>query len=207
MKNLTDITIILDRSGSMHSIKSDMEGGLASFMADQAKLPDPANVSLYLFDDKYEVAFENTPIQNAPAITLTPRGTTALLDAVGKTITSRGEYYASLPEEERPDKVVVIIVTDGRENASSEYTLESIKEMVTLQQDTYKWTFVFLGANFDAVSVGADLGFKGCTSMSYRPTTKGVSKTYRSLSNAVTMLREGGQSVQFSDEDRDGAMQ
>ena len=117
--NYTDITVILDRSGSMSTIKTDMEGGLNSFFAKQRELDGLCKVSLHQFDDKYETVFENKDIADVPEVKLEPRGMTALLDAIGKTVNSLGLRLSELNESDRPGKVVVLIITDGFENHSA----------------------------------------------------------------------------------------
>jgi hypothetical protein len=185
MKNVTDIIAIIDRSGSMASIQSDMEGGFNAFVAKQRETPGACALNLYQFDDQYEVVYEDRPIATAPTFRLEPRGATALLDAIGRTVTRRGQHYAKLPEAERPEKVVVVVVTDGHENASEEYTQEAVRALVTQQQDVYKWEFVFLGANMDAISVGIGMGFSPSKSMTYRPDSAGVAYSCMALSQLV----------------------
>lgn len=208
MKDVTDIVVVLDRSGSMSSIQKDTEGGFDTFIKEQQKIPGEANVSLYQFDDQYDVVYENVPLADVPPLSLTPRGWTALLDAVGKTIQSRGEYYASLPEEERPERIVFVIITDGAENKSTEYTLATVKQMITTQQDVYKWQFVFLGADIDAISVGAGLGIQRGSTMDFSKSAKGVSHTYDILGASVSAYRSKSVAgIEFSAEDRKKAME
>ena len=154
MKPFTDIIAIIDRSGSMAAIQSATEEGFNGFVREQQSTPGECALSLYQFDDRYEVDYEDRAIREVPPFALDPRGCTALLDALGRTITTRGAHYAGLPEDQRPEKVVVVVVTDGEENSSKEYTLATIKELVSRQKDAYQWQFVFLGANMDAVGGG-----------------------------------------------------
>lgn len=201
MKDATDIIVVLDRSGSMADIKTDTEGGFDSFIKKQMETPDEAKVSLYQFDDKYDVVYENKLLAEVPPLSLVPRGWTALLDAIGKTIQSRGEYYASLPEEERPERVMFVVITDGTENRSTEYTLEAVKNMVTLQQDTYKWQFVFLGADIDAMSAGQGLGIARGSTMSYSKAH--VGETFTALSCCAGAYRSKAVAqMDFSEADR-----
>ena len=207
MKDSTDIIVILDRSGSMSSIQKDTEGGFDTFIHEQQKIEGEANVCLYQFDDQYDVVYENKPIQDVPPMQLVPRGWTALLDAVGKTIQSRGEYYASLPEDQRPERIVFVIITDGEENRSTEYTLETVKGMITTQQSVYNWQFVFLGADIDAVSVAGGLGISRGSSMDFGKNAKGVGNTYISLCTSVSGYRsKTSDSIVFTDADRSSAM-
>lgn len=208
MKDATDIIAILDRSGSMGSIKTDTEGGFNSFVKDQQETPGECTLSLYNFDDRYEVVYENRPIADVPALDLHPRGLTALLDAIGKTINARGEYYASLPEEDRPSRIIVLIMTDGQENASHEFTIATIKQIVTEQQDVYKWQFIFLGANIDSFSVAGGMGIRACTTLDFAADSKGVAVSYASVSRSVSAYRRSAPSAGlqgFSDEDRAAA--
>jgi hypothetical protein len=190
----------------MESIRTDTEGGFNTFVADQQKEPGECHLSLYQFDDKYDVVYESKPIADVPKLNLQPRGTTALLDAVGKTLNTRGEYYASLPEDERPARVVVVIITDGQENASREFSRDSIKSMITTQQDTYKWQFIFLGANIDSFSVAGGMGIRAASTMDFGTSGDEVLASYSSVSSSIksyrSMAPEAAALVGFSDEDR-----
>ena len=157
--NYTDISIVVDRSGSMESIRGDMEGAIKHFLDEQKKVDGKCTVSLYEFDNVYNSVYENIPVKETKDYTLNPRGMTALNDAIGRTINSLGEKYRKMPENERPGKIFFIVVTDGHENASREFNGDKIKEMVKHQSDVYNWSFVYLGANQDAVLTGANLGF------------------------------------------------
>ena len=208
MKDFTDIVVILDRSGSMESIRTDTEGGFNAFVKEQQETPGDCALSLYQFDDKYDVVYENRPIAEVPALELAPRGTTALLDAVGKTIATRGEYYGNLPEEDRPGRVVVVIMTDGQENASREYRRDRIKEMITTQQDTYKWQFVFLGANIDSFAVAGGMGIRAASTMDFSADSDGVAYSYASASRNIANYKSahvGSDMSGFTDTDRANA--
>lgn len=196
--NYTHIKVVVDRSGSMASCRSDMIGGLDQFFEDQAKLPGRCLVDYSQFDDRYENVFFDKNVKDARAV-LQPRGLTALVDAIGKSVTEFGEKLAALPENERPGKVIVVVVTDGFENASTEWTADKVKELVKQQQDEYSWDFVFLGANMDAVSVSAQYGFQGGSTLTYN-TANPVLAT-ASLSGYVSRTRTAG-SATFTDEDR-----
>ena len=153
-QTLTHIEFLLDRSGSMASIKSDIEGGFNSFVADQAQQPGTCTVSLAQFDNVYEVVYTGTDVHRVPPLTLAPRGSTAMLDAIGRSVTELGARIAALPEEQRPGTVIVAIMTDGLENASKEWTYPAIKAVITEQESTYNWQFLYLGADQDAIEVG-----------------------------------------------------
>jgi len=161
------IAVVLDRSGSMHSVKADTEGGLRAFLAAQHEAPGETTVSLYQFDTHYEAVYENTPLAEVPAFELHPRGGTALLDAIGYTVGGVGEQLAAMDEDDRPGEVVLVILTDGQENSSREYTLARVKELLTAKQADDGWVVVFLGADQDAFTVGAGMGVAAGTTLSY----------------------------------------
>jgi len=165
-KNYTHLLTIVDRSGSMFPVAEDMRGALDSFFAEQAKLEGRALVDYVQFDHNYELVFEDKEVGEAKA-QLTPAGSTALLDAVGKAVTDLGKKLAAKPEDERPGTVMVIVVTDGYENSSTEWKPQDVRDLIKQQEDKYNWQFTFLGANMDAVAVGANFGFRAETSLTY----------------------------------------
>lgn len=200
-QNLTDITVILDRSGSMYSCRDDAQGGLNAFINEQKEAEGEAVFTLAQFDDKYEVVHDGVSIQDVPECTLNPRGGTALYDAIGRTITTIGQRLDKLTEQERPGKVVVVIITDGMENASYEYSGHNVKTMIDHQQDKYSWEFVYIGANQDAIKVGASIGVKAQSSVTYDVcNTKDV---FATTSAKVSGLRSGAtSSVSYSNNER-----
>ena len=146
-QGLSEIICIIDRSGSMGIIKNDAIGGFNTFLEEQKKLPGEATLTYIQFDTEYEVVHENKPLKDVQPINgsiYIPRGRTALLDAVGKTIDATGRRLANTPEENRPEKIIVAILTDGEENASHQYNLSKIKEMIKHQKEKYSWEFIFL---------------------------------------------------------------
>jgi hypothetical protein len=159
--NFTDITVVMDRSGSMASCHADAEGGLNHFVDEQKKQPGDAAFTLAQFDNRYEVVHQAVPIRMVPRCTLSPRGSTALLDAIGRAMTETGQRLAAMNEADRPGLVVFVIVTDGQENASCQYSLGKIREMIRHQQDVYKWQFTYLGANQDAFAEADSMGISG----------------------------------------------
>jgi hypothetical protein len=166
-KNLTDITIIIDRSGSMSSCRTDAEGGLNTFVKTQAAQPGDALLTIVQFDDKYEFVHSGIPIKTAPEFILIPRGMTALYDAVGRAINETGERLAKTPEHERPGLVLFTIITDGHENASREFTGAQVKEMIERQTNEYQWQFEFLGANQDAFKAASNIGIPANNTLNY----------------------------------------
>lgn len=191
-QNLTEIVFILDRSGSMESLTDETIGGFNSLIEKQKGEEGDAAVTLVLFDDEYEVLYDHTPISEVKRLTKKEyyaRGCTALLDAAGRTIDRVGERLAAAREEDRPGHVVVIITTDGYENASRRYSKPQVRKMIELQRDVYKWKFMFLGANIDAVSEADSLGIRPCMAASYSPTNTGVGSTFRAMDKAIGFMR------------------
>ena len=205
--NFTRIAIILDRSGSMESSKESTVAGFNEFIRTQKAIPGDATVKLVQFDDQYETVFDE-PLKRCPELNqsmFVPRGSTALLDAQGRTIVELGRELAALAEEERPSKVIVVTLTDGLENASKEYTLDKIGEMIREQRDKYNWDFVFLGANQDAIATAAAMSIPMPSAMSYSTSGAGVAATMAAVSNYVCAAR-GGRVAAFSAGDREAAM-
>lgn len=204
--NYTDISIILDRSGSMDSIKTDTIGGFNSFLKEQQSVGGECTISLYQFDDRYEMIYEGKKIKNAPSLnneTFVPRGWTALLDAIGRTINSTGARLSKMKESDRPSKVIIVIVTDGQENQSKEFTKNQIFDMITHQKNNYNWQFVFLGANQDAIKVAGDYGIAKSSTLTYATSSIGTQSAYRSFSSNLANYRVGTScSVDFSENDR-----
>jgi hypothetical protein len=156
--DLTDITMVIDRSGSMQLIREDAEGGINSFIQQQQSEPGEALLTLVQFDTRYEFVHCGIPLRLVPGFQLVPSGSTALLDAVGRAINETGARLLAMNEADRPSLVVFVIVTDGEENSSREFTREKIREMIEHQQKVYNWQFTFLAANQDAFAAGASMG-------------------------------------------------
>ena len=165
--DLTDITLVIDRSGSMSEVRDDAEGGVNSFIASQAKEPGEALLTLVQFDTEYEFVHKGIPIGNVPKYRLHPRGMTALLDAVGRAITETGERLAAMNESDRPGLVVFVVMTDGMENSSREFTKSALKSMIERQQSVYNWHFTFLGANQDAFAEAGAMGIRAAGTANY----------------------------------------
>ncbi len=183
-QNHADITIVLDRSGSMSNVATDTIGGFNTFLDSQKKTPGTATFTLHQFDGKFETVVNAEDIQKVQDLTsktFVPRGMTALLDAIGRSVTDAGARLEKLPEGERPAKVIFVILTDGYENSSREFTREQIFKMVEHQKEKYSWEFVYLGANQDAIQVGGSLGINAQSSMTYASNTLGTQALYRGL--------------------------
>jgi hypothetical protein len=163
----TDITMVLDRSGSMQSIKDDSIGGFDAFISEQRRLPGRCTVSLVQFDNVYEEVYTGRDLADVPGLTLVPRGSTAMLDAIGRAVNATGARLAAMPEDRRPGTVIVGIMTDGLENASREFTYPMVKALIEQQEQVYGWTFMYMGANQDAIEVGASLGVARDRSLTY----------------------------------------
>jgi hypothetical protein len=198
-ENLTQLLVVTDRSGSMATCAGDMIGGLNTFFDEQAKLDGECVVDYVQFDNEYEVVFTDKPVSEARA-QLVPRGSTALLDAIGKAVTDLGKKLADKPEDERPGTVIVVTITDGYENSSREWTAETVKELIKNQEDKYNWNFTFLGANMDAVAVGRQFGFNPDTSLTFDTTN--VAAASASLSGYATNTRSHLPNA-YTDEDRE----
>lgn len=205
--NYTDITVILDRSGSMSSVKDDTIGGFNQFLSDQIKVPGEATFTLNQFDDQFEHVIAAKPIRESKPLdqsSFIPRGSTALLDAIGRSIEETGTRLDKLPEHEKPSKVIVVIITDGFENASSKFDKAKINSMISEQRDKYAWEFVFLGANQDAISTAASMGVSVANAMTYAANPVGTSASYASLSKNMTAFRCATKaSMSFEVEDRE----
>lgn len=151
--DLTEIAFVLDRSGSMEVMKSEAIGGFNHFLSEQKKEPGQVRFTLVLFDHLFEVPIDHQPLECVPPLngeTFTPRGNTALLDAMGRTIDTIGQRLAKTPEDQRPSKVIIACLTDGFENASKQYSNEQISAMIEHQRTKYSWEFVFLGATIES---------------------------------------------------------
>ena len=193
--NLTEIAFILDRSGSMEHLTGSTISGFNEFLEKQKNLPGEAKLTTVLFDDTYELLHDAVDIKEVRPITTNEywtRGCTALYDAVGKTIDNIGVRLAATPEEERPSKVIVVITTDGYENASREYSQVDVKNKITHQTEKYSWEFIFLGANINSEEVAADIGICSAKAANYAATNTGSFSMYAAVDCAVSSLRSTG---------------
>ena len=192
-KGLSEIICIIDSSGSMDLIKNDAIGGFNSFLDEQKKLPGNATLTLIQFNTDYNVIHENKPLSDVNPISdkdYIPMGSTALLDAVGKTVDSTGRRLANTPEENRPEKVIVAILTDGQENASRSYDLSKISDMISHQKEKYSWEFIFLGANQDAFAEAAKIGIDSKDTINFAASSDGIRTAYSNMSDSVRAYRK-----------------
>lgn len=190
--NITELVFILDKSGSMAGLESDTIGGYNAMLKKQQEEQGEAIVTTVLFDDDYELLHDRINIKGIRPITEKDYfvgGCTALLDAIGKTIHKIGNVQKHTSEEQRADKVMFVITTDGMENASREYTYEKIKAMVERQKEKYGWEFIFLGSNIDAISTAARFGIASDRAANYNADSEGTRLNYESVSHVVSELR------------------
>lgn len=192
-----EIVCVIDKSGSMEPKRNDAIGGFNSFLEQQKQIPGEAKITVALFDHGYKLIEEGTSIQNCKPLTKStyvPDGSTALLDAVGSTIDRVGERLHNTAKEQRPDKVIFVILTDGEENASHSYTRKSVQDKIKHQTDVYKWEFIYLGQSDEAWTDAESIGIKMSNYMQTPATAAGVTDSYISSSNFVTNLRSGNAS-------------
>ena len=191
-KNLTELVFILDRSGSMAGLEGDTIGGFNAMIEKQKNEPGEAYVSTVLFDNESNVIHDRVDIQKVAPMTRADyyvRGCTALLDAVGKAIQHIGNVHKYAREEDRPEKTLFVITTDGMENASREYTYDRLKMLIQRQKDKYGWEFLFLGANIDAAKEAARFGIGADRAANYHADRQGTAVIYEAVSEAVCNVR------------------
>ena len=191
-KNLTELVMILDRSGSMGGLESDTIGGYNSMLKKQREAEGEVLVSTVLFDDRSEVLYDRVPLEKLPQMTEKEyyvRGCTALLDAVGGAVRHIGNVHKYAREEDRPEKTIFVITTDGLENASREYSYDRVKKMVERQKEKYGWEFLFLGANIDAIETAGRFGITADRAANYHSDRKGTALNYEVLADAVCEMR------------------
>lgn len=190
--DVTELVMILDRSGSMSGLESDTIGGYNSMLEKQKKTPGKVLVSTVLFDDETEVLFDRVPLDKMPRMTdreYFTRGCTALLDAVGGSVSHIHRVQAEMPPEEVPAKTIFVIITDGLENASREYRYSQVKRMIEQRKEKDGWEFIFLGANIDAIEEAGRFGIGADRAVTYNSDSEGTKLNYRVLGDAVRMMR------------------
>ena len=191
-KNLTEIVFILDRSGSMAGLEDDTIGGFNAMISRQKNEPGEAIVSTVLFDNNSEVIHDRADLRSIRPMTRKEyyvRGCTALLDAVGKAIHHIGNVHKYAREDDRPEKTLFVITTDGMENASRTYTYDRLKAMIERQKEKYGWEFIFLGANIDAAREAARFGISEDHAANYHADRQGTAVIYQAVSEAVCNVR------------------
>ena len=189
-QNLTEIVFILDRSGSMSGLENDTIGGFNGFVKKQAEAGQ-TSLSTVLFDDRYEILHNGI---DAGKAVLTgeeyfTRGSTALLDAVGRTINDVGKRLNEMPEDLRPGKVIFVITTDGLENSSREFGYDEVKRMITHQSEKYGWEFIFMGANIDVAKEGGKIGISADRSLNFVADSDGMYNMYHRVARICCNIR------------------
>ena len=206
--NYTHISVILDRTGSMEVIRDDTIGGFNAFLNSQKAEPGLATLTLVQFDsqDPYEIIFQFKPVVEIPELTretFVPRASTPLLDAIGRGINDLEKNLAELAEDEKPSRVVMVIITDGQENSSREFRKDQIEKMIREKQEKLVWQFVFLSADLDAIGDALASGMHAASVMAHDKNGEGTRAAWASLSRNVVAYRLGEkEDVSFTDEDR-----
>jgi uncharacterized protein YegL len=194
-KGLTELVFILDKSGSMGGLERDTIGGYNSMLTKQQAIEGDALVTTVLFDNNYELLHDRIDIKAVNPITereYQVGGSTALLDAIGRTIHKIDNAQKNTAEDYRAEKVMFVIITDGEENSSREYTSDKVKAQIERQKSRYGWEFIFLGANIDAVETAARFGISRDRALDYVPDSKGTEINFKAMSAAVMSFRESG---------------
>ena len=194
-KNLTELVFILDKSGSMSGLEKDTIGGFNSMLDQQSKVDGECVITTVLFDNRYELLHDRIDIRAVQPITgkeYFVGGSTALLDAIGKTIHKIGTVQKNTTEDYRAEKVMFVIITDGEENASRCYSSMQIRQMIQRQKERYGWEFIFLGANIDAVETAGRFGIDADRAVDYVPDGEGTELNFRIMSQTVATFRECG---------------
>ena len=190
----TEIICVIDRSGSMSAIKDDAIGGFNAFVESQKQVAGTASLTLILFDHEYKLLFQNRDLHAVEPLTkktFVPRGQTALFDAVGRAIEEVGGRLSAMPEEERPEKVLVCILTDGAENDSRRYSREMIRQMIDHQRSRYSWEFAFLAANQDAFAEAESVGIGRSMTASFDGSPLGARNVLVTMSRMASTFRKG----------------
>lgn len=207
-QDTTHITVILDRTGSMESIRLDTIGGFNAFLSSQQDQPSSATFSLVQFDsqDPYEVIHNFLEISSVPQLsreTFVPRAATPLLDAIGRGINDLDQRLAEIPPENRPGKVVMVIITDGYENASKEFRKNQIEKMIGEKQEKSDWQFVFLSADLNGIDDAMEIGLHQRKTMRFNKTAQGTQAMFGSVSEKISDYRANrSEEVSFDDQDR-----
>ncbi|MDM8539986.1 hypothetical protein QUF90_02760 [Desulfococcaceae bacterium HSG9] len=188
-KNLIEIVCIIDKSGSMNSIKSDAIGGFNAFLEEQKDFQENALLTFVLFNDEYFLIHNGVNLKDVQPLsnqTFKPSGMTALLDAVGKTIATIKGRHAEMNTEKRPGKVLMAILTDGEENASEEYSRQQIFDMIELQKEE-GWEFLFLAANQDAIKAAESIAIPSDRTIDFEATDDGIQDAFVQMDETMVM--------------------
>ena len=202
-KGLTEVVFILDRSGSMSGLEADTIGGFNSMIEKQKKEEGEALISTVLFDDKTEVLYDRVPLNKVEPMTdkqYSVGGCTALLDAMGGAIRHIANVHKYAREEDRPEKTLFIITTDGMENSSREYTYDAVKRMVETEKEKYGWEFLFLGANIDAIETAGRFGISANRAVNYECDSKGTKLNFNVLSKVLSAVRTASCEEEYEEE-------
>lgn len=206
MKKSTDITIILDRSGSMSYIKETTIKGFNSFLKEQQATCSDTKITLVQFDYEYQVIYESINILEAKELsnkTFEPRGATALLDAIGLTIDNTKNRIKLSNKDEKPNNVIIVIITDGEENSSNKFSREMIFKKISKREKKDNWNFIFLGSNQDAIAVGGSFGIKSGKALTFANDSDGAVDAFKSMPKVVhNSLSEEVLEMYFSNDDR-----
>ena len=207
-KNYSEIAFVLDRSGSMGDCREAALTGFNLFLQEQQQTAGLAKLTLVLFNDEYLVPIDALPVAEVLPLdheTYVPRGSTALLDAIGRTTADFGARFAAMTEQERPSQVIVAILTDGLENSSQKYTWQEIARVIKEQTEQYRWTFLFLGANQDAIATAAQMNIAAGNAATYVADTAGLHASSRTLTRKLRGLRRVNQGAATLKEAQDAA--
>ena len=191
-KNLTELVFILDRSGSMGGLEQDTIGGFNTMLTRQKEQEGEANVTTILFDHEVQLLHDRFPLKAVAPLTEKDyyvRGCTALLDAIGYGMEKMVNIQRHLPEDERAEKVIFVITTDGLENASKRFGYEKIRRMIEREKEQYGWEFLFLGANIDAVETAGHFGIDADRAVNYHSDSEGTALNYEVLSETICAVR------------------
>ena len=194
-KGLTELVFILDKSGSMSGLETDTIGGYNSMLTKQQAVEGECRITTVLFDNNYELLHDRIDIKAVGAITekeYAVGGSTALLDAIGRTINKIGNAQKHTAEDYRAEKVMFVIITDGEENSSREYSAEKVKTQIERQKTKYRWEFIFLGANIDAVQTAGRFGIAPDRAVDYLADSEGTELNFKVMSATVATFRESG---------------
>ena len=195
MKNLTEVVFILDRSGSMSGMEDDTIGGFNSMIDKQKKTENDALITTVLFDHEIETIHDRVPLAEIKPMTSQEywtRGSTALLDAIGKSIEHIKNIHKYARDEDRPNKTLFCITTDGMENASINYTYQQIRKMVEEAKEKRRWEFLFLGANIDAIETAGNLGISRNRAANFHNDSRGISRSYDAFGDVLCCFASKG---------------